>query len=312
MLTIVLLALFLIGITYVYNEMVFANREDINKNKFANRYFNALYVWSFGLPFKWFVDDDERPTEKKTLELQKQIKLGGFDKYFTLRSFMTFKVVIMIAMLVLGGITVLIIQYWHIVGTFLFNVEQTEIVMPWTQKVIIVCLFLIFALIPNYVLKSKVKKKLKNDAKDIPVLQMFIILMLRSNKPIAEIIYALSKVDTPHKVVFEKAYRVYLRNKGEGMEFLKRHFAKTKFVDTFNLLEDIGEYSRIECVRILESNLDSIVEETTMIKRRNDLSGLIFSQASMFIPFIAIIVFGALPLIVMGLNIFANSFGATK
>ena len=263
----------------------------------------------FGIPFKWFVDDDERPTEKKTKQLQKTIALGGYDKYFTLRSYMTFKVVITLVMLLIGGFFLLVIQYWDLIASLLFAVESEPVELSLGAKGAIVSAFLVVGLIPNFVLKSKVKTKLKNDAKDIPVLQMFIILMLRSNKTIAEILYALSKVNTPHKEVFEKSYRVYLRNKGEGMDFLKRHFHDSRFVDTFNLLEDIGEYARNETIRILENNLHSIVEETAMIKRRNDMSRLIFSQASMIIPFVSVMALGAIPLIVMGLTIFSASFG---
>lgn len=298
-----------VGGIIVYNTFVIRNNPEINTEKFESKFFNEMYLLSFGIPFKWFVDDDERPTEKKTMQLQKTIALGGYDKYFTLRSYMTFKVFITIMMLLVGGFVILIADYWHIVSSILFAVDSPPIELTLSSKGMILGLFLVIGLIPNMVLNSKVKKKLKNDVKDIPVLQMFIILMLRSNKTIAEILYALSKIDTPHKETFEKSYRIYLRNKGEGIAFLKKHFEDTKFVDTFNLLEDIGEYARSECIRILENNLHSLIEETAMIKQRNDMTRLVFSQASMFIPFIAVVMLGVLPYVVMGLSIFANSFG---
>lgn len=303
-----MLVAIVIGAIIIINDYEVKNNPEINRQKFKNRFFNEMYLISFGFPFKHFVDDDDRPTEKKTLELQKMIKLGGFDKYFTLRSFMTFKVVIMIAMLILGYLNVLLVENWHLVSKYLFAIEVEASETDWQTKMMIISLYMIVALIPNYVLKFKVKRKLKDDVKDIPVLQMFIILMLRSDKMIPEIIYSLSKIDTPHKEAFEKGYRIYLRNKGEGIEFLKKHFVGTKFVDTFNLIEDIGEYARSECIRILESNLQSLIEETNMIKQRNDSSRLIFSQASMFVPFVSIITLGALPLIIMGLQSFGGAF----
>lgn len=298
-----------IGAIFIYNSFTLRNDSKINKEKFENKFFNEMYLLSFGLPFKWFVDDDERPTEKKTEELKKTIALGGYDKYFTLRSYMTFKVLVAMVMLLIGGIVVLMLDYWHVLSSALFAIESEPLSFTWATKIMIVASFLVVGLIPNMILKTKVKKKLKDDVKDIPVLQMFIILMLRSNRTIAEILFSLSKVDTPHKESFEKGYRIYLRNKGEGIHFLKEHFEGTKFVDTFNLLEDIGEYARSECIRILENNLHSLVEETAIIKERNDMSRLIFSQASMAVPFVAILTLGALPLVIMGLNMFANSFG---
>ena len=209
MLFIYFLIALVVGGTIIYNSYTLKNNPEINTEKFEKKFFNEMYLLSFGIPFKWFADDDDRPTEKKTLELKKTIALGGYDKYFTLRSFMTFKVVVAMAMLLAGGFVVVMVDYWHIVSKLLFAVESEPIEMELLNKVMILFPFLAVSLIPNIILKSKVKKKLKDDVKDIPVLQMFIILMLRSNKTIAEILYSLSRIDTPHKEAFEKSYRPY-------------------------------------------------------------------------------------------------------
>jgi len=304
----IFMVVWVIAVLIIYNGITVRNNPEINTQKFKKEFYNEMYLMSFGIPFKWFVDDDDNPTEEKTKKLKKDLELAGFDQHFTLRSFMTFKVIIMMAFLLLGGLILFIMKNAHHFSKIFFNVEVAEQPLGIQTSLLVISICLFFALMPNLILKQKVKKKMKEDSKDIPVLQMFIILMLRSNKTIAEILYALSRVNTPHKKAFEKGYRIYLRNKGEGMSFLKEHFYGTRFVETFNLLEDIGEYAREECIRILENNLQSLVEETNTIKRRADLSKLIYSQASMIIPFTSILLLGAFPLVMMGLEIFTSAF----
>lgn len=302
-------AVWIVAFIIIYNSYQLKNSPEINTQKFEKKFYNEMYLMSFGFPFKHFVDDDDHPTEAKTRKLKQDLSIAGFDKNFTLRSYMTFKVFIMMVFMLIGGLVVLLMKYSHFFMKLFFNTETVETPLAPKTIILVMAIFLFFALIPNMILKQRVKKKIKEDTKDIPVLQMFIILMLRSNKTIAEILYALSKVNTPHKAVFEKSYRVYLRNKGEGIEFLKKHFEGTRFVETFNLLEDIGEYAREECIRILENNLDSLVNEINMIKRRNDATQLVYSQGSMIIPFVAVIILAAAPLVIMGINVFSNSFG---
>lgn len=301
--------IWVITVVMIYNSYSLKNEPRLQQPKFEKKFYNELYTMSFGIPFKWFVDDDENPTHPKTKKLKAQLEMSGLDKYFTLRSYMTLKVLLLVVSLLAGGIVLLCMKYSYILSKILFNVETDPRPLTIQTTILVMCFFLLVALLPDILLKGRVKKKIKEHIKDIPVLQMFIILMLRSNKTIAEILYALSKINTPHRTAFEKGYRIYLRNQGEGLQFLKKHFKGTRFVETFNLLEDIGEYARSECIRILESNLASLVEEMNTIKRRTDMSHLIYSQASMFVPFVAILVLGAFPLIVMGIKIFMNSFG---
>jgi hypothetical protein len=276
---------------------------------FASPFHQGIYRISFAIPFKWFVEDDRNLTVKgkKTKELLMQ---AGYNKKFTVRSFMAYKVVVMFSSLILIAFTLLMLDNlpW-IMSTFLNVDPSTMNDSGLTIDMILLtsCFYLSFALFPGIILKNKAKKELVNSNKDLPILHMFTILMLRSNKTVSEILFALSKLNTYHKDVFERGYRMYLRNKYEGMAYLRSHFDNARFVEMFNLLENIAEYARESCISIMDSNMKALVEETNTLKRRNDLSRLVYSQASMVVPFLAIILLGATPIVIAGLRIFSLS-----
>lgn len=289
----------------IYNNQKI-NKMSFDENKFKKKFHNKLYRLSFSVPFVWFVEDDNNLTTKGKA-VEKDLANANYDDKYTVRSFMTLKVVIFIICLGLGGLTALVMANASILSKLLLNIKIEQ--QPMEIKTITMAFgfWLIVSLLPNILLKIKVKKTIVSKNKDVPVLQMFIILMLRANKPITDIIFALSKLNTAHKDAFEQGYRIYLRNKKEGIEYLKNQFTGSRFNETFNLLEDIGEYAREDCIRILESNMKNIVEETALIKRKNDMSSLIYTQASMMFPFAVIILLGAIPIVMMGLSYFAKT-----
>lgn len=301
------LLLWMVVAISVYNSITVKKNPKVDQNKFENKFFNEMYLLSFGFPFKHFVDDDDRPSDKKTKDMKENLKLAGLTDIFTLRSYMTFKFVIMLAALSGAALTLVLLHYSHYFTGVLLGIETEAFEVTYSNASLIIAFFLIIALLPDMFLKKRVKRQLNENSRHIPVLQMFIILMLRANKTLPEIFYSLSKVNTPHREAFEKGYRIYIRNQKDGMHFFKNHFKDTKFSETFNLLEDMGEYARSECIRILESNLDTLVEERAMIRRRTDSSRLAYSQGSMFLPFAGIILLVAFPLVILGMDFFSKS-----
>lgn len=279
---------------------------DIDTNKFDSKFHNKLYELSFRIPFTWFVEDDKHLTQKGK-KIYDKLKIAKLDKNYTVRSFMTLKVVVFFICVACAGLTILIMKNSALLSRVLLNIELEQRELTLENYALYAMIWLTLAFLPNLILDRKVKKVLANRSKDVPILQMFIILMLRANKTITDILYSLTKVNTYNRGVFDKGYRIYLRNKGEGIEFLKNNFKGTTFEETFNLLEDMGEYAREDCIRILESNMNNIVDETTMIRRKNDLTSMIYTQASMIFPFAVIILLGALPFVVLGINLFMNS-----
>lgn len=281
-----------------------------DKPEFITPFYDNVYHLSFVLPFKWFVEDDNNLT-KKGLLMQEQLRITGNDKMFSVRSFMAYKVVLLIASLALGGFIILLMHNMGFITGFLLDLDSAKEKSTGglNPKTIILVLSacMIIPLMPGLKLKSQAKRALVTNTKDLPMIQMFTILMLRSNKTVSEILFALSKLNTSHRDVFERGYRIYLRNKQEGMAYLRSNFTHDRFIEMFNLLEDIAEYAREECIQIMESNRKSLVDDINSIKRKNDLSRLVYSQASMMVPFAAILLLGAAPVIIMGVSIMGGS-----
>lgn len=280
-----------------------------NKPEFESPFYDLLYRLSFVYPFKWFVDDDKKLTAKG-LQVKEELRITGMDKKYTAQSFMAYKVIMLMIALILAGLLVLILKNSSVFMTVMLGMKQTTEEAGGVSNrtlIFVMSACLLIPLFPGMGLKNKAKRALVSNTKDLPMIQMFTILMLRSNKTVSEILFALSKLNTNHKEVFERGYRIYLRNKHEGMSYLRSQFSSDRFIETFNLLEDIAEYAREECIKIMESNMKSLIDDTNTIKRKNDLSKLVYSHASMMIPFAGVLLLGAAPVIIMGVSIMGGS-----
>lgn len=278
--------------------------------RFREPLWNELHQWSFVAPFKWFVDDEKRPIKQRNAEIKEKLVEAGWDQRLSLRSYMTLKTLVFLGSVILFVGWVCVAKEWYVVER-LFGKKDAEPVSLSLQSyatMATICLSLVF--LPDVWLSQRARTVRKKKIKDLPLLQMFAVLMLRANKTIGDVLFAFSKLDTPHKEAFEKAFHIYLRNRQEGLSFLAQHFEGTRFAETFYLFQDMNNYSRQEIIRILEEGLASITEEMDQMNRRRDLSRLIYSQVSMVVPFAAILLLGALPFIVMGLEMIARSFGS--
>lgn len=262
------------------------------------------------MPFSWFIDEKEE--HPKTKDLKLKISEANLTHLFNYRSFTVLKVGVMLLSLITFLFVILIIDNGGAVAKLLFNVDKVSMAGDVTQsytniKIVTFMVLLVLTLVPNIYLKRRANMYKFYHLKDIPVVQLFIILMLRSKKPIGEILYALSKINTRYKKVFDTGYRIYIRNKDEGLEYIKESFGETNFKETVNVLKDMGDYSREDSIKLLENNMQQIVEKNNAMKRRGDLSRLVYSQSTIAIPFIAIIVLCFIPLAVLGIDIFQNA-----
>lgn len=308
----------LIGLLFHYNNRLVDGNLKIYKNRFVSPKAKWIYLLSFKVPFTWFVEDDNDLTPKG-VQQQIDLKKTGMDKYFTPRSFMALKVLIFL--IALGAMIVVstLIANLGILTELLLNIKMESpmeilginsyLVLADNMQISVFAIdlkvasvFLMLSLYPNFYLKGKLSKLDIAFNKDIPILQMFIILMLRSRKTIGEIIYGLSKVDTPHKEHFNTAYRIYIRSHQAGTQYLKNYFYGHKFGDTFTLLEELDIYSREDTIEILQANLINIINDIKLAKQKNAGSKVIYSQASMAIPFTAVILLGAVPLVIFGMS----------
>lgn len=277
----------------------------VTERPFQSNFFNDIYKMSFSAPFKWFINPDEKDTKVKTIKTR--IVEANMSDRMNYRSFVTIQILILIASVIVFGICSLLIDNSEAVISFLFNIQSGNLgdsgASSGKVKVILLMVLLILAILPKYWLKIKADSNRYFYLKDLPIVQLFIILMLRSKRPLGEVLYVLSRTNTRYKRIFETGYRIYLRSKSEGFDYLKSCFEGTKFEETLNILQSYNEYSHADSISILENNMEEMVQYTNILKRKKDLSKLLYSQGSLVLPFLAVMLLGLVPIAIYG-----NSF----
>ena len=96
---------------------------------------------------------------------------------------------------------------------------------------------------------------------------------------------------------------MYVSDKNSAMEYLYNAFEDTKFADTILVLKEYGDYSKAESLAVLDNNLKDITEFTNTLKRRKDIGANVFSQLSLAVPFLSVILLAFSPLVYYGINL---------
>lgn len=269
---------------------------------FKSEFYNELHSFSYLAPFVWFVNPDEK--DEKVKDIRKKIVEANLDDKLNYRSFVTLQILILLGAILLFLFSSVIIDNSQAVIRFLFNINVDNFgdsgVSTGKIKLFFGMILMGMVLIPKFWLNQKAENNKYFYLKDIPVVQLFIILMLRSKRTLGDVLYVLSRTNTRYKNIFETGYRIYLRNKSEGFEYIKSCFSGTKFEETIQILQDYNEYSHKDSIIILENNMKEMIEYTNNLKRKNDLSKLLYSQGSLFIPFLSVILLGLVPMAMYG------------
>ena len=281
-----------IAVLIIFINVVFSQKLKYDR-RFSSEFANRLYALSFVKPFSWFVNPDEK--DRKVKEDEKMIKNAGFDHILNYRVFMTFQVLHFLIILMLYSIIFLFMDQIIAFMDFVFRIENpTESVIMETRMLMGVIL-LSTLLIPKQYLKRRAKKNEYYFTQELPVVQLSIILMLRAKRPINEIMYTLGREQTRYRRIFEKAHRIYLRDKSDCWKYLRQEFNRTGFEDTVDVLASIDSYSRQETIHVLENGMKYLVQRSSEQKRSGAALGNLFSQFSMAIPFGGILLLGAVP-----------------
>lgn len=270
---------------------------------FMNEISNQLYVMSYFAPFKWFINANEN--SEKVKNINRMIIDANETKRLNYRVYTVIQILTFIFALILFGFFALLTNHSAILIKYLFNIQidvsEAQGIMKF--KVIVGMLLLVLCLVPSYYLKSLAKKNKYIFLKDLPILQLFIILMLKAKRPLMEVLFVLSTTNTIYKSIFETAYRISVRDKDEGMNYLLTAFENTKFEETIKVLKDYNEYSKQESMHVLENGFKNITEYTNTLKRRKDIGKNAISQISLAIPFLSAILFIFAPLVYYGLTL---------
>lgn len=298
----------ILGALYLFFQLLLG--QNMKKERpFDNDYSNLFYNLSGVAPFKWFIEED--PRHEKAITLNQLIKNAEMEEKMNYESATTMQVSFLgLGLIVFGMINLMLISIISVLA-FLFNLDASTIVQDvgtmGMVRVFIAMACLLPALGLKFYLKNKAKKSEIDFLKDLPLLQLFIILMLRSNRTISEVLYVLSTTKSTYQKTFQYAYRVYLREPSDGFDFLEDTFGGTKLIETIYTLRDFGEYAKEESIASLENNQEEIVEYTSHAKRKAAAGQNLLASISMTFPFIAVIALAAGPAVYWGLGLLSSS-----
>lgn len=270
---------------------------------FLNEFSNELYILSFSAPFKWFINTNEDDARVK--DINKLIQKSDETKRLNYRVYVTLQTLIILLAIIVWIVLGFLVDNIIIVFKVLFNIQITDVTNNslFQVKMIIGILLLSLSIIPKYYLKSKANHNSFVFEKDLPILQLFIILMLKANRPLNEVLYVLSTTNTIYQPIFENAYRIYIRDKHEGMEYLYEEFKDTKFIETIKVLMEFRDYSKRDTLIVLNNGLKEITEYTNNMKRKKGIKSNVFAQLYVALPFVSALLLGFGAPISYGLNL---------
>lgn len=267
-------------------------------NSLFNNYIsNAVYEISFKSPFTQFVPED--PECEKARSIDATIAKAGFSNVMNYRVLQTGQILLFILAAIATVLLGTFVDSTSVIFEFLFNVK---IQGGGSTYLVVGGILVSLALVPRFYINMKASSRHTNFVADLPVLQLFIILMIRSKRTIPEIFFVLSKSEMRYQDIFSRAYRIFLRDRGQAFIYLRSVFYGTPFMDSISVLETFDNYSKEESAQVLDNQLDRIVEDVaTLKKNKNVLLGLI-TEGSVALPFAGLMLLAVVPLIVYGLN----------
>lgn len=274
---------------------------------FAKKIPNILHFMSYTYPFVWFIDTEGKGV--KTKKTKQDLADAHLNHLINYRSFTVLRVLQLILSVVGFFILTFLIKHSHSIIYFLFRTEVAPVVGAdlTDMKYIIIMVLATLLLIPNFILKKRINNYSYKILRDVPLLQMFILLMLRSNKTTSETIYGLSQINTFYREIFHIAYLRYLRSSEECFSYLEDVFEDSDLIETIKALETLPSYSREKTIDMIENQMKDTVTSTSNKKRSKDITGLVFSQATIIFPFVAFILLCLVPIAMYGISIMGNS-----
>lgn len=296
----IFIALFLGVINLILSNL--SEKKMIDK-PFLNELSNELYVLSFSAPFKWFINPNEE--DKRVKDINKLIQNANETKRMNYRVYVTLQTLIIFIGIFAWILLSFAIDNIIVLLKLLLNIQMAELTDSSLMqiKLIIGIVLLSMSILPKYYLTSKANSNSYTFQKDLPILQLFIILMLKANRPLNEVLYVLSTTNTIYQPIFDNTYRIYIRDKHDGMEYLYEAFKDTKFVETVKVLMEFRDYSKKDTIIVLNNGLKEITEHTNNMKRKKGIKSNVFAQLYVALPFVSAILLGFGAPISYGLNL---------
>lgn len=290
-----------------YNVFFKINKYELKT--FSNKWADLLHRISYFIPFYWFCDNnlESKKAQERIDKTTKELAKAGLTVYMDHRSLQTLKTILLFFGASLGFFVLVTLFNFNYIALNLLKLTDMNGVADFrlnfrtSVMVVLICGSLFF--IPSIYVKFRVKKLEHIMSRDIPVIQLFIILMLRSRKSVREIFLMLSQLDTFFKDVFVNGLSEFLLTPDRGFNYLYDNINDESFKATVDILRTADSFSIETLLVALEGNMKQVVEDNLTKKRRSDLSKLVYSSVSFVLPFLGVIVFLIIPMVVYGLSL---------
>lgn len=299
-----------IGIAILYMLLKLLLSQNLGRKKpFTNEYTNLLYNLADVMPFKWFIEQD--PRHIKALKMNHMIKEADMEDTLDYKSATAMQFSFMFIGIVVFMFVNIALEPIINALAFSFNLDGGALVSDVGTMNIIRISLLFLTMAPVLMIGPYLRKKAKTSEidfiKDLPLLQLFIILMLRSNRTINEVMHVLSTSRSTYQKTFQEAYLIFLRDPDEAFDYLEEVFDETKLIETIYTLRDFGEYAKEESIHALENNQEEIEEFTRLTRKKAEAGKNLFASVSMFFPFLAVILLGATPMAYWALSLISQA-----
>lgn len=299
----------LVAIAMVLFTMMFSQRMKHEKI-FEDENANFLHGLSYLKPFIWFINPDE--DDAKVRQTQTMINRAGLQTKLNYRSFISLQILLMMAMLFVYLLLFISLEAWVSLTSFLFNlpIDTTPESMNNIRLILAVVMMAVL-LMPKMVIRARANRNDFMFSQDLPLVQLSIILSLRARRPISDILFEMSRTDNRYREIFETAYRMFVRDKRDAYAYLERQFEGTGFDEAVRVLEQMGDFSKEESIKVLENGLQQLIRSGQEKKRGKALAGNLASQFSMLLPFGGVLLLGAVPVIVYALSMLDGGIAPT-
>lgn len=294
------------GVIYLLVRLALQQRIG-NAKPFDNKWMNLVYNLSFVAPFEWFVDQNENKIKKT----EKKIAQAGLENHLDARTLSALQASLFFIGLILFFLFMIGLQPLITLLSFAVGISDGSSTIPPNALTSILFIVLIITMMlplsVNAVIYQRIKHRRMRLISDLPLLQMFISLMLRSEATVEEMFYTLTTTETSYQEIFQVAYRKYLRSHEDAFEYLHEQFDDTPITETLTLLENFNEYARIDTVIAIENNQEQILEQTSQAKQKANQFDSAIAVVSFALPFIGLGLLALAPVLYMAVQSIQNS-----
>lgn len=282
----------LIALVLILSNVFFSQKLRYER-RFTNSFSNRLHALSYVKPFVWFVNEKEE--DPRVAKIEKMIQRANLQHIANYRILTTFQAFLMLMAVTLSIFFFFTIDEWIRLSNFIFRINGEVMPVGIEMKILLGIVLLSIPFVPKWYVMYQAKQNEHLFIQELPILQLSITLMLRAKRPMSEILYTLGHSNTRYRPIFQKAHRIYLRDKESCWAYLYPYFRHTGFENTLDVLKGTEHYSREETIRVIENGLEHLTQASSDGKQKVATLGNLFSQFSMAIPFAGVLLLGALP-----------------